>query len=243
MKHIITVHYKTNDWIDLQLKQINKHVSNYKIWTYCDGIDIKSHQFKFHYCENSEIDGSKIGYLDHMLKLNSLTDVVLSDVDTQDNDLLIWLDSDAFPIKNMDCYVAEKLLRYPLIAVNRPENGGDVIPHPSFTCTTVSFWKEHRLNWNGVPGDNVPTNKHGLHDPGGKMYIDLKEKNIEWYKLLRTRSLTRHEVFYTIYDDLIYHHGAGSRFPECRGGNFDTTIDTDKMFRLISAKISSDDFN
>lgn len=212
MIHIITIHFKTDKWVDLQLRQIDKYISDYKVWTYCDGFDISPHRHKFHFCENfKQSKPISKGATDHMTKLNSLTQVVLNDVDTQDDDLLIWLDSDSFPIKNVNDYVSEKISKYPLIAINRVENAGDVIPHPSFTSTSVSFWKRHKLNWNVVPGGKLGTN-----DPGGKMYMYLKNKNIEWYKLLRTKSLTEHPVWFTIYDDLIYHHGAGSRIRRCR---------------------------
>jgi hypothetical protein len=110
MIHIITIHFKTPKWVDLQLKQIDKHTSDYKVWTYCDGFDISPHKHKFHFCENFKHSDKiyKQASHNHQAKLNSLTEVVLSDVDTQDNDLLIWLDSDSFPIKNVNDYVSEK---------------------------------------------------------------------------------------------------------------------------------------
>jgi len=214
MIHVITVHFKTDEWIDVQLMQIGRHISDYKVWTYFDGFDHLPYEDKFHFCKQYATK-CNIGYLDHIKKLNSLTNVVLNDKKTKDTDILIWLDSDSFPIRNLNDYINEKLLKYPLIAVNRRENDGDVIPHPSFTCTSVSFWKKHKLNWDAFPGEKI------LQDPGGKLYKVLLEKNIEWYKLFRTNSLTKHQVFFTIYDDLIYHHGAGSRENKvCRAGNF-----------------------
>lgn len=244
MIHIIVVHFKTSEWIDLQLKQIKKHFSNYKIWTYCDGFNILPHQNKFHFCQNSITESNKLGYIDHILKLNSLTDIVLKDLDTNNNDLLIWLDSDAFPINNANDYISKKMLKYPFIAVNRPENDGDVIPHPSFTCTSVSFWKKYKLTWDGIPGESGGLNKKGLHDPGGKLYQDLLENDIEWYRMRRTKSLTKHEVFFTIYDDFIYHHGAGSRGPRnkiagCRGGNFGVLYNKSEILKVILEKINT----
>ena len=206
MIHIITIHFKTDKWVDLQLRQINKHISDYKVWAYCNRFDISPHRHKFHFCENfkhSEKIPKRQLSENHWTKLNSLTQVVLNDADTQDDDLLIWLDSDSFPIKNVNDYVSEKISKYPLIAINRVENAGDVIPHPSFTSTSVSFWKRHKLNWSGVPNG-----KFGTKDSGGELHMYLLNNNIEWYKLLRTRSLTEHPVWFTIYDDLIYHHGA-----------------------------------
>ena len=244
MKHIITVHHKTNKWIDLQVKQIGKHISNCKVWSYCDGFDILPHRHKFDFCENSNIDIMNGSSLNHMAKLNSLTDIVLKSKDVNENDLLIWLDSDAFPIKDLDEYISKKMSRYNFIAINRPENGGDRIPHPSFTCSTVSFWKKHNLNWNGLPD----IKKHGLNDTGGYIYKVLTSKNIEWYKLLRTSSLTKHEVFFTIYDNLIYHHGAGTRHRgrtsgDCRGGDFGATYNQKEIFKMVKEKIEKETFN
>lgn len=241
MIHIITIHFKTDKWVDLQLRQIDKHISDYKVWTYCDGFDISPHRHKFHFCENFKHSKkiTKQTSSNHWIKLNSLTEVVLNDVDTQDDDLLIWLDSDSFPIKNVNDYVSEKISKYPLIAINRVENDGDVIPHPSFTSTSVSFWKRHKLNWNGLP-----EGKLDIKDSGGALYVYLKNNNIEWYKLLRTRSLTEHPVWFTIYDDLIYHHGAGSRTRICRHDlkNQNKTIDSNNVESQIFDMILKENF-
>jgi len=230
MIHIITVHFKSDKWIDLQLKQIDKYVSDYKVWTHCDEFDISPHRHKFHFCENSEVT-VKAEYKNHLLKLNALTENVVWDDDTKDDDILIFMDSDAFPVNDVNDYVVEKLSKYPLLAVYRPENGGDVIPHPSFTCSTVAFWKEHNLDWGGIRGGEL-----GTKDPGGKLYQYLLKNNIEWYRMRRTKSLTKHEVFFTIYDNLVYHHGAGSRKKNssCRGGRFGAKYDANEMFEMIS---------
>lgn len=245
MIHIIVIHFKTSKWIDIQLKQIEKHFTNYKIWTYCDEFDISQHQHKFYFCQNSKIEKNKHGYIDHMLKLNSLTDIVLNHDTTQADDLLVWLDSDSFPVNNFDSYAPKKLAKYPLIAINRRENKGDIIPHPSFACTTVSFWKKFKLNWSGVPGKTSRINKHGLHDPGGKLYQDLLKNDIDWYRLRRTKSLTKHEVFFTIYDNFIYHHGAGSRpkGSRCRGGDFGAIYNEEDIFNRISKNIFAGNTN
>ena len=238
MIHIITIHFKSERWIDLQLKHINKHIKNYKMWVYCDGFDHLPHKDKFNFCQEYTSEIRQPCELDHIEKLNSLTNVVLNDKKTNNTDLLVWLDSDAFPIRGVNDYINEKLLKYPLIAIQRPENGGDVIPHPSFTCCSVDFWKKTKLNWDGQTHQDRVI-KNGLHDPGGKIYKVLLEKNIEWYKLLRTKSLTKHQVFFTIYDDMIYHHGAGSRvnkdgFAVCRGGTFGASYDESEIFNNLN---------
>lgn len=241
MIHIITNHHKTDMWIDLQISQIKKHISEYLVWSYSSGFDISKHQKKFHYLKNHTPRTGEAfgGYLNHMLKLNSLTEIVLNDTNTKEDDILIWLDSDAFPIANINNYIDNKLSVFPLIAIVRPENGGDIIPHPSFTCSTVAFWKKNKLNWNGIPGKDTAINNFGLHDPGGELYETLRKKNINWFRLKRTKSLTEHQVFFTIYDNIIYHHGAGSRAkPCCRGGNFGVNFDSVKMYEKICDQIN-----
>lgn len=239
MIHIITCHYKTDRWIDLQLKYVKKHVKNYKLWAYFDGVDHTPHKHKFDFCQEYIPQIRKRCELDHIEKLNSLTNIVLKAKKTKDNDLLLWLDSDALPIRDLNRYVNKKLANYCLLAINRPENDGDLIPHPSFTCTTVSFWKKHKLNWDAVPGRlNRRKNPYGLYDAGGKLYQDLLEKNIEWYKLLRTKSITKHQVFFTFYDNMIYHHGAGSRtLKSCRGGDFGASYKEYNIFANLDDHI------
>jgi hypothetical protein len=243
--HIITVHHNTDRWVDLQLKYVSKHVKNYKLWAYFDGVDHIPHKHKFDFCQEYKPEIRSRCEVDHIEKLNSLTNTVLKAEKTKDTDLILWLDSDALPIRDLNAYIDKKLANYCLLAINRPENGGDLIPHPSFTCTTVSFWKKHKFNWDGVPGRKDIRNKHGLHDAGGKLYQDLLAMGVEWYRLLRTRSITKHQVFFTVYDNVIYHHGAGSRIldfddgvAECRGGDFGSSYKEYNIFDNLDDHIS-----
>ena len=223
MIHILTIHVNSDQWIDLQLGQINKHTKDYKVWSYCDGFDVSSYKDKFHFCEswqrkdNQKMnEGNKMSS-DHSTKLDDLTTFVCNDPDTKDDDIMIWMDSDAFPVNNVNNYVTKKLSKYPLLGVNRKENpNGDVIPHPSFVCSTAIFWRQHKWSWSGCQlvrklSTRKRFNTGGTHDTGGKLYLHLLINNIDWYRMHRTHSLTAHPVNFTIYDDLIYHHGSGSR--------------------------------
>jgi hypothetical protein len=238
MIHILTIHFNTDRWLDLQLQYIKAHVHGYKTWMYYEGFEGTAHEGKYYFCKEYSCKKKyKRIELDHIEKLNSLTSLVLSHRDTKDGDLLMWLDSDSFPIRDLNQYIEEKLRTYPLLAIQRPENGGDLIPHPSFTCCSVDFWKRNKLSWDGCR----PQNKlcpNGLHDPGGSIYRTLTETNTPWYKLRRTRSLTKHKVFFTIYDSIIYHHGAGSRLDKggkasCRGGDFGAVYNEQQIFNRL----------
>ena len=44
----------------------------------------------------------------------------------------------------------------------------------------------------------------------------LNQKDIIWGKVLRSNKLDIHPLFFGIYDDVIYHHGAGFRDPISR---------------------------
>ena len=51
---------------------------------------------------------------------------------------------------------------------------------------------------------------------GGNLLAILDNQGMTWYSLLRSNKRNLHPVFFAVYDDLIYHHGAGSRVPATR---------------------------
>tara|TARA_B100001093_G_C26838441_1_gene1019443 strand:- start:1117 stop:1875 length:759 start_codon:yes stop_codon:yes gene_type:complete len=247
MIHVLTIHFNSDIWIDLQLAKIKKHIKECKVWSYADGFDISEHKHKFHYLENSKTIKQKWVSANHWTKLNKLTDCVLNDSNTKNDDILIWMDSDAFPVSDVSDYINKKLKKYSLVAVYRPEEAGDVIPHPSFTCSTVEFWKQHKLTWDGVPKKPRFRHEPGTHDSGGQLYFYMLDNNIEWYKMRRSRSLTEHPVFFTIYDNLVYHHGSGSRKnkrwkPSCRWEH-ETQMKLEYNTNEIFNNIKRDNFN
>ena len=245
MIHVITIHHHCERWIKLQHRYLNKHVQDCKVWAYIDRIpEWQKHQESFHFAKPSgKLDLERCtpgheGSRNHWTKLNKLTSLVIEDSDTKEDDILVWLDSDAFPLVPLNPFIEAKLEKFPFVAVQRPENLGDKYPHPSFACSTVKFWKEHSLTWSGDPVNR----KGGRHDTGGKLLIYFLEHDIEWYRLRRTASLTKHPVWFTIYDNLIYHHGAGSRGRGCRAGNKGLSFNENKMFAKIANRPPYEDF-
>ena len=89
---------------------------------------------------------------------------------------------------------------------------GDVIAHPAFCATTIRFWKEIKGNWEK---GFTYKNRMGrlVADVGGSLYNNLKKNNIDWYPLLRSNNVNYHPLFFGVYDNIIYHHGAGFRDP------------------------------
>ena len=238
--HIITIHYKSSRWVDLQLNKINKYFNNHKVWTFYNQVDMTNHAHKFHFCKQGHVrsrgvsmEGIPRRSFNHWTKLNNLTNLIIDDENTHEDDILVWMDCDAFPIKNINDFIEERLKSYPVFAVNCPEKNGSIIPHPAFACSTVKFWGKHKLSWEGIRfGPLGP----GTSDTGGFLYKFLKEKSIDWYGLRLTHTLTPHQFYFAIYDELIYHHGAGTRSKRRSCG---IQFDEQKIFN----NIAGDNFN
>lgn len=204
MIYIATIHWQSDRWIYIQRKYLDKYISEeYRVFAFLDKID-NQHEKHFYFSINQTLS-------DHGVKLNILADAIKHDSEC-DDDILIFLDGDAFPINDLIPYLRNKLDNYPLIALKREENLGDVIAHPAFCATTIRFWKEIKGNWE--KGFKYK-NRLGriVTDVGGYLYFNLSHNNIHWYPLLRSNKVNYHPLFFGIYDNIIYHHGAGFRDP------------------------------
>lgn len=209
MIHVLTVHWQDDRWADIQLIYLRKHIQQpFKAYAFLNGLP-QVHGAKYFYSSTEPIE-------EHAIKLNILADVAASNA-TNAEDLLMFLDGDAFPIGDVISFGREKLNQYPLIAVQRRENGGDIQPHPCFCLTTVGFWKAIKgdwkagYRWRNSQGDLIT-------DVGGNLLGIFREKGIEWYPMLRSNKRNLHPLLFGLYEDLVYHHGAAFRKPS-------TTID------------------
>ena len=212
MIHIATVHYQSDRWIDIQLNYLKKHIKQpFRIYAFLCGDAVK-HRQKFFY---SSVQPVK----EHAIKLNILSDIISFAAKPEDH--LIFIDGDAFPVSPLDSLLDEVPSQTDLAAIVRKENFRDSQPHPSFCLTTVGFWKqingdwEKGVIWRGENGDTI-------EDVGGRLMISLSEKNIKWKKILRTSVNPHHPVFFGLYGNIIYHHGAGFRNPTSRHDRFNT---------------------
>ena len=142
----------------------------------------------------------------HAAKLNSLAMEICSVA--SDDDLLIFLDGDAFPIADPMPLINDGLARAPLVAVRRAENANEPQPHPCFTVTTVGTWRTlpgdwtAGYTWTGVRGR--PTS-----DVGGNLLRQLELTGTPWVQVLRSNRRNLDPLYFGIYGDVIYHHGAG----------------------------------
>jgi len=202
MIYVLTVHWRFDFWVDVQIRHLRKYLRDpFRIYAFCDRTK-HDHSAKFDYCSAVK------GLVDHATKLNALAAVVCETA--SDDDVLVFCDSDAFPVREVTHYLREGLQRWPLVAVQRRENAGDMQPHPCFAFTTAGFWRSIGGDWRPGP---TWTNAYGqtVTDVGANLLLSLMLNNVQWGKMLRSNRVNLHPLLFAIYDGLVYHHGAGSR--------------------------------
>ena len=227
MVHIITVHWESDKWIDIQLKYLQLHTEEqFRVYAFLNHLPA-DHSGKFYYSSKEPIK-------DHSVKLNILANVVGSRAES-DDDLLIFLDGDAFPVRRYLPFIREKTLSHKLVAVQRLENNGDVQPHPSFCATTTGFWKEIKGDWQrGYTWRN--SKGRTVTDVGGNLLKILEDNAVDWYPLLRSNTRNYHPVFFGMYGGLVYHHGSGFRVGTSRAARRAARDHDEKLFsRLLDS--------
>ena len=197
MIHILTVHYKSLDWIPIQHKYLENNLKNYQVWSFIDEVEFNPwpFDFNFHSSKKSKVFDKRGGAWDHAKKLDILVKNIKA---VSDNDIILFLDGDSFPISPLNKFIENTLADYDFISIVREEMGHK-FPHPSFACCKLDLWKKHNLTW-GVK-----------FDTGGVLQKQLEDKNIKWKKIKRTQSLGSHPVMFGVYGDIIYHHTAAFR--------------------------------
>lgn len=207
MIHIATVHWQDDRWVDIQLRYLRTHLREpFQVYAFLN--DLRSdHRSKFHYASTEPIQS-------HAIKLNLLADIATRNAEAK-HDLLMFLDGDAFPIGDLLSFWQAKSAQYPLAAIQRQENAQDIQPHPSFCVTTIGFWNEIRGDWkDGYCWKNQWGKS--VTDVGGNLLGLLEKRKIAWYPMLRSNRRELHPLWFGLYEDLIYHHGAGFRKPTSR---------------------------
>lgn len=202
MIHVATVHWQDPRWIEPQLRFLDRFLPpEHRVYAALNGID-PAFGARFAYAE--DLEGK------HPEKLNRLAEIAREDASA--DDLLLFVDGDAFPIAPVGPEVLQGLA---LAAVRRDENAGDCQPHPSFCLTTVGFWFDvggdwrRGYKWTASTGDQVT-------DVGGNLLGILREADVAWRPLLRSNVVDLDPIFFGIYGDVAYHHGAGFRAPQVR---------------------------
>ena len=123
MIHIATVHYQTPKWVEIQYRYLQNYLDEFRLYGFfTKNIDRKVAE-KYHFSSFTDVGP-------HYQKLDILADIICHSAGSSD-DIVIFLDSDAFPVAPLDNYLITKLSTYPLIAIRREEDNGAMHPHPS----------------------------------------------------------------------------------------------------------------
>lgn len=227
MIHVATVHWHDATWIPIQLDYLRRHLSEpFRVYAFLNGLP-DTPDDDFHYVCREEIR-------DHATKLNLLADVIGFAADS-DDDLVLFIDGDAFPIADPVPLAKAELPSHKLIAVQRAENNGDRQPHPCFCITTVGFWREIRGDWKK---GHTWRNAQGAEvtDVGGNLLGLLERAGVDWLPLLKTRSVDPHPLNFAVYGDLVYHHGGG--FRPTKGGRVNRILHgEEELARSTKAKL------
>jgi hypothetical protein len=201
MIHIVTVHWMDPKWIAPQTEFLRLNVElPYRTWASLEGITDPAERARFDVVEDFE------GM--HADKLNALAELVVAEADPED--LLVFIDGDAFPIRPIATWMTDLLGDVPLAAVRRDENQGERQPHPCFCVTTVGLWKQIGGDWRS---GGTWTSPGGMQvtDVGGTLYTQLRSAGIDWLPLLRSNTNELHPLWFAVYAQHVYHHGAGFR--------------------------------
>jgi hypothetical protein len=200
MIHIATVHWFSDVWIDLQLRYLEQNVCEpYRVWACLEGVD---ERFAARFDEVVPAAGPHAG------KLNLLA-YHIGDVADSD-DLIMFLDGDAFPIGDVVGVARAALRESDLLAIRRDENVGDRQPHPSFCMTSVETWHAIRGDWLSGYAWTAPDGSL-VTDVGGNLLYLLERSGRSWTPLLRSHQFGDHPIWFGVYGSVVYHHGAGFR--------------------------------
>ena len=209
MIYILTNHHATPDWISLQSRILELRTSEYPYKVFCGVTDIEGELPQ--QPKNYQFDPLEGTVNRHADKMNRLFEIADAD-HPSDDDLIIFLDPDAFPITDKWIEgIRQVLSKFPLLAISREENIEPLLredqkpyPHPCFTATTYKFWKQNSLSWEL----NV---QEGASCAGVMLKKWLEENNYKWAKILRSNVYDLHPLNYAVYGEMIYHHGSGNR--------------------------------
>jgi hypothetical protein len=208
--YVLTAHVQTGRWVDIQLDHLERYLDRpHRVVADLEGVN-PAVEARFDVVTHLSAEAGRT--LAHDEKLNRLAALVASEAAR--DDMLLFLDGDAFPVAPIGDFIEQQLVRFPLAAVRRDESVGDVQPHPSFCITTVGFWQEIGGDWSHGPEWTwADANGRPVDDVGGKLLWLLRERGVEWGPLLRTNRRNMHPVLFGVYEDRVYHHGAGFRPP------------------------------
>jgi len=203
--YVATVHFQSARWIEVQLRYLNRTITEpFRTVAVLNEIGPEF---------DSRFDTVIPAKGPHEGKLNLIAAEITSMA--RPDDIILFLDGDAFPIADPMPTIHRALSESSLLAVRRDENWGDRQPHPSFCAVRVSEWERLHGDWSRG-GIWLNDSGHRVTDVGGNLLAALERSHSTWTPLLRSNVWNPHPLWFGIYGDIVYHHGAGFRAPLSR---------------------------
>ena len=200
MIYVATVHYRSPAWISIQRRELERTIGE-PFQVYACLEEVPAHW-------SSSFDVVLPAKGDHGPKLDLLASAILQVADP--DDLLLFLDGDAFPLRDPLPLVRRELETSALVAVRRDENDGERQPHPCFCAVRAKTWHDLHATWGNVWTDRLPDGRWRT-DVGYNLLYTLESRGVPWTPLTRSNALGDPPLRHAVYGDLVYHHGAGFR--------------------------------
>ncbi len=197
MLHVATTHLQSPRWIEIQTRHLREHLQvPYRTWA---SVQLMDQSYGSHFDRVIDQKGPDAG------KLNHLALEIAQEAD--DEDLLMFLGADAFPITDPMPTITKALTQAPLLAVRKAENAGDPQPHPCFCVTTVGAWRELSGDWSDGYAWRTADGRL-VTDVGANLLRRLDLGATPWVALRRSNPQTLDPLFFAVYGEIVYHHGA-----------------------------------
>ncbi len=199
-------------WPMLQMAQIRRHTAlGYTVFAYGNRL-CEEHANYFRQCKEvvyfSSDDIPNGAFVDDVWPIrNWLTRRAIKEFKW-----IVHLDSDAFPIAGdwLPRYASLISTQCPVVAVERTYPEGDGRHRSADRCFLM-------FSRRGFQKHAFDFTKMGVSDAGAAISQHLEEQGLAWHHLPRTNRVNFHKIAAGIYDDRVYHHGAGSRSPIFEG--------------------------
>lgn len=210
MIHVGTAHYLDPRWIDVQRRYLERNTGEpHRLYASLDRVPSRE-SAKFDVAlDHSDVDAGAREYLRIDAKLNLLAERILDDAEPGDE--VVFMHGDTLPLPGWAPRTRELVAGHGLAAIRRDEIG-EPIPHWSFCATTAELWRELDATWSrgerawDFCGDVMT-------DTGGMLMDALEREGVDWHPILRTNAVDLNPLWFGVYGDLVYHHGAGFRTP------------------------------
>jgi hypothetical protein len=230
MIHFLSVHIN-NKWADIQTKFIRHYVKDCKIYAITHRIN--PNPFDEVVILNPDLGGYDVlstgapsaanaCECTHRGKLVWMANKFL--IDKLPEDLMCFLDSDAFPIsKKFTKFMEESLLKYDFAAINRNIEFRDTRPQVICFCTKIKNY------FKLMPPMDKPIGELGQI---WKSEIEKKPDAYNWLKMLRTHRLDECKFRLATYANVVFHFAEGSYegVLEDYGKELPLDYNHDKMF-------------